>query len=596
LARLGFLAAVTAVCASVAALPAAAASAQRIDVRGQLDAALRSEIQQAVAPLAAAPGDRLDARRRAREAGEAAVAVLRSQGYYDYTVEPDIGEGDQPQPFITITLGPRSTIAAPTIAWDGAPPDAQVAKAADGAMALKVGQPGRAADVIAAEGRVIAVLRERGYADAAAEPRVVTVDHADHSLQPTFKVAAGPLVRLGDIRVTTKGRTNPAWVARLAAWKKGSVYRPEAVAQLERRLLDTGVYQEVTVAVAPASETGPDGLRPVIVSLADQPRGSLQLDASYATSEGVGVDGRWILYNRLGRADTITNTLRVAQIDSRLQSALKLPDWRRLDQTLTLTSALYRDDTPAYLDWGLGVSADVTRRYTKTSFVTYGLSFDATDTDEKETANFIGLSARRKLATFGALAAYAIDRSNDPLDPTSGWRLEARIEPRLALGDGSIAYLAAQAQVTGYLPFGATSGTVLAGRLKLGEIVGGSIPLVPPQDRFYAGGGGSVRGYAYQAVGPRYPDNTPEGGLSLLEASVELRQRITQQWGVVLFVDAGAVGRSVTPNFNEPSVGVGAGVRYNAGFGPIRLDVATPLNPRTGDASIQVYLSIGQSF
>jgi translocation and assembly module TamA len=105
-----------------------------------------------------------------------------------------------------------------------------------------------------------------------------------------------------------------------------------------------------------------------------------------------------------------------------------------------------------------------------------------------------------------------------------------------------------------------------------------------------------VRGYAYQAVGPRFADNTPEGGLSLFEGSLELRQRLTQQWGLAAFVDAGAAGTTVTPDFSHPDIGVGAGVRYNAGFGPIRLDIATPLYRRRGDSPIQLYISIGQSF
>jgi len=598
LARLNFALATSAVWVSAAVLGAPAAHAaapQRVEVRGALDKALRAEIQQAITPAAAPAASRLEARRRAQEAGETAVAVLRSEGYYDYIVEPDIGDGDTPVPFITVTPGPRSVIAAPAIAWDGAPPDPAVAAVAEAAIKLKPGDPGRAADVIAAEGRIIGALAQRGYADAAAGPREVVVDHADHTLQPTFKVAAGPLVRLGEIRLSQTGRTNPRWVAALAGWKVGQVYRPEAVAALERRLLDTGVYDQVTVALGPASETV-NGLRPVVVSLADRPKGSLQLDASYASSEGVGVDGRWILYNRLGRADTLTNTLRIAVLDSRIQTDLSLPEWRRIGQTLELTAALYRDDTPAYIATGGTVVADITRRFGKTSFVTYGLLLDANDADQKEAANFIALNHSRKLATFGALWAYALDRSNDPLDPTSGWRLDARVEPKLGLGDGSIAYVKAQAQITGYLPFGQTAGTVLAGRLKLGAIGGGSIPLVPAPDRFYAGGGGSVRGYAYQAVGPRYADNTPKGGLSLFEGSLELRQRITKTWGAVAFVDAGAAGTSVAPDFRHPDVGVGVGVRYNAGFGPIRFDIATPLYRRTGDAPIQVYLSIGQSF
>jgi translocation and assembly module TamA len=571
----------------------ALAAAQRIEVRGTLDASLRSEIQQAIGTAATAPTSRLEASRRAHEAGETAIAVLRSEGYYDYVVEPGIGDGDQPQGFVTNTPGPRSKIAQPHIEWQGAPPDPKVAAAAESAMKLKPGDPGRAIDIIAAEGRIVAALRESGFADATAEPREVVVDHADFTVQPAFRIAAGDLVHLGDVEVITHGRTNPKWVAHLAPWRVGDPYRPKSVAELERRLLDSGVYDRVTVSLAPADQAV-KGERPVIVSLADRPKGTLELGGSYSTDEGIGVDSRWILYNRLGRGDTLTNIFRIAQIDSRLQSQLALPDWMRPEQTLKLTAALYREDTPAYLDYGVGVSGDLTRRYGKTSFLTYGLSLDATETDEKEEANFIALNHQRKLATLGGLVAFAVDRSNDPLDPTSGWRLDARVEPRASVGDGPIVYLKAQAQVSAYLPL--TSATVIAGRIKLGEIAGGDIPLVPAQDRFYAGGGGSVRGYGYQDVGPRYPDNTPEGGLSLFESSIEVRQKVTDRWGVVGFVDAGAVGTNVAPDFAHPEVGVGVGVRYNLGFGPIRLDIATPLNRREGDGIIQLYLSIGQSF
>jgi translocation and assembly module TamA len=571
------------------------AAPQHVDVRGSLDPALRAEIQQAIGPPPAAPASRLDASRRAREAGETAIAVLRSEGYYDYVVEPDIGDGDQPQAFVIITPGARSKIAQAHVEWQGPAPDPKTVAAAEAAMKLKAGDPGRAIDIIAAEGRIVAALRESGYADATALTREVVVDHADFTVQPAFRIAAGELVHLGAVDVITHGRTNPKWVARLAPWKVGDPYRPKPVAELERRLLDSGVYDQVTVSLA-AADLAVNGTRPVIVSLSDRPKGSLELGASYSTDEGVGVDSRWILYNRLGRADTLTNIFRIAQIDSRIQSQLALPNWGRPEQTLKLTAALYRDDTPAYLLWGLGAAADLTHRFSKTSFLTYGVSLDGTQTDQKESEDFIGLSKYRDLVTLGGLVAFAVDRSNDPLNPTSGWRLDARLEPRAAVGNGPVTYLKSQAQVSAYLPLGQTSGTVIAGRLKLGEILGGDIPLVPAQDRFYAGGGGSVRGYGYQDVGPRFPDNNPEGGLSLFESSIEVRQRITPRWGVVGFVDAGSVGTNVAPDFSHPEVGVGVGVRYDLGFGPIRLDLATPLNRREGDSPIQLYLSIGQSF
>ena len=189
-----------------------------------------------------------------------------------------------------------------------------------------------------------------------------------------------------------------------------------------------------------------------------------------------------------------------------------------------------------------------------------------------------------------------LDRSDDPLNPKRGWRVSGRTEPTLLAGQGLVPYLKVQGQTTAYLPFGTQAKTVLAGRLRLGSILGGNIADIPAPQRFYAGGGGSVRGYGYQQVGPRLADNTPQGGLSLAEGAVELRHDINEHWGVAAFVDAGAIGGAQFPSFRDLSVGAGIGVRYNLGFGPLRVDVATPMTSRRGQAPFQIYVSIGQSF
>jgi translocation and assembly module TamA len=573
---------------------ALAATPPKAEVRGVEDKALRTEIQQVIGQ-ATPPTSRLEARRRANDAADQITAVLRSEGYYDAEVVPDIGDGDSPTPFVAVTLGTRARIAAPAITWLAAAPDSASAKAATEAMALKAGAPGRASDVIAAEGRVLAALQKRGYADAASEPRDVVVDHADHTMTPEFRVRAGALVRLGRIEVRGKSRARPAWVAHLAPWRPGDVYKPESVAGLEKLLSETGAFDQVNVALAPGRETV-GGERPVVVTLTPRPKGTVELGASYSTTEGAGIDSRWLVYNRLGLGDTITTLAQLAQIDSRLQTELTLPDWRKLNETLKLTAALYRDNTPAYDLHGGGLSADLTHKLGQISFITYGVSLDETNTLQNEQADFIGGARDRHLTTLGTLFAFTSDNSNNPLDPTKGFRFGARLEPTWSVGDGSITYLKGSAQASVYLPLQPDADTVIAMRLKMGVIAGGNIPGVPPQDRFYAGGGGSVRGYGYQEVGPRYPDNIPEGGLSLVESSVEVRQRLNDSWGLAAFVDTGYVGSQTSPDFTHPEIGAGVGVRYNLGFGPIRFDIATPLIRRDGDAAVQVYLSIGQSF
>ena len=579
----------------------AIAAEPKAQIQGTLPADLSAAVVRAVGAADKPIENRFEARRRAREAAEDAITVLRSEGYYAYDVEPDVGEGDAPRALVKIAPGPRFVLGRARIDWVGTAPDRASAAAAQGAMALTPGQPGRAADVVAAEGRIVATIQKRGYADAKTEPREVVVDHADNTLSPDYKVAAGEIAHLDSIQLTTNGRTRPEWIQRLATWRHGAAYDPDDIAELERRLLDTGVYESVTVALAPATDSTPQGLRPVVVSIAERQKRTLELGASYDTRDGVGLDARWTRYNLLGRADTFAVLGRVSNLDSRVELDLSLPHWRAPQQTLAIRTAVYRTNTPAYDQQGVRASADVTHRWGRNAtfgltgtYFTWGGSIDVSRTNELGVQTLTPLG--RDLVTLAGLADMALDRSDDPLDPTRGWRVSARIEPTLLTGEGVLPYIKLQGQVSGYIPFDLKGDTVLAARLHLGSITNGAVGDIPGPQRFYAGGGGSVRGFSFQEVGPRLSDNTPEGGLSLAEGSLELRRRLTDKWGLVAFVDAGAVGGSQIPSFRGFGIGAGLGVRYNLGFGPIRVDVATPLTSRRGQAPFQAYVSIGQSF
>jgi translocation and assembly module TamA len=458
--------------------------------------------------------------------------------------------------------------------------------------------------VVAAEGRVVAAMQSRGYADVASEPREVIVDHADSTVRPTYRIAAGRLVRLDGLDITEAGRTDPEWVRRLTPWTSGETYDPADVGELERRLLDTGIYDGVTVALAPPEKATPEGLRPVVVSLSERRARSIEAGASYDTEDGVGVNARWIHYNRLRRADTITLFGQASTRDSRVGAELSLPHWRRPRQTFKTRGQVYRVRTDAYDEEGVGVEADITRRYGKFtsfyggSYFTLGASVDLTHTEELEESDETAVLSTlgRDLITLGTLGDVLLDRSNDPLDPTRGWRLSGRLEPTLILGDTNLPYLRVVTQGTYYLPLTKAAKTVLATRLRLGRIINGSVDQIPASQRFYAGGGGSVRGFGYQDVGPRIDEDTPRGGTFLFESSFEVRQSLTPKWGFAAFVDAGSVGSSGVVDFDDLAVGVGVGVRYNLGFAPIRVDVAVPVMNRQGGSTFQIYLSIGQSF
>ncbi|MGH6970201.1 MAG: autotransporter assembly complex protein TamA, partial [Caulobacteraceae bacterium] len=323
--------------------PALALAAQpKALVEGRLARPLKAEIERAVGVSKSRPTTRLDARRRAREAAQAAIAALRSEGYYDYEVEAEVGAGTPPTALVRVTPGPLTRIGQARIEWDGPPPDPATIASGAAALDLPAGTPGRAAEVLAAEGRVAASLHAHGYADAATRPREVVVDHADHTMSPTFRFAAGALVRLDGVEVTSKGRTRAPWVASLAPWKRGSIYDPADLAKLERRLRDTGVFNAVTVALAPANETK-GGLRPVVVSLVDRAPRTIELGAGYSTSEGAGLDAKWSFYNLLGRADTVALTGRLAQIQQKLDAELDLPSWGGADRIFRTGGDVFAD-------------------------------------------------------------------------------------------------------------------------------------------------------------------------------------------------------------------------------------------------------------
>ncbi len=575
---------------TLAAIPSMGIAAERKAlVTGVSDRELSTLLQRAVGESRAAPSSRLEARRRAREAAETVEAVLRSEGWYDAEITPDLGEGARPQPVVKVTLGPRTLIAGTQVRYAAPAPEPAARLGATAAAAIDKGAPGRAADVLAAEGRALAQLQSLGYADARSDTREVTVDHADHSMRPVFNIASGAVVRMDGLRLEKTGRTRPDWILHLKPWSAGDLYRPDDVAELERRLQDTQVFDTVAVALAPAD--GPDGLRPVTVSLTDRPRRAFDLSAGFSTTEGADFDLRTTFYNLLHRADTLTLQARLAELDSRYGGELSLPHWRRSAQTLR-TSLYYLDtQTDAYIERGPQVSADVTRRYGKTSFVTVGASLTDTRVDDRHTTPIDIFAAR----VFGA---FLLDRTDAPLDAHSGFKLDARAVPTFVTGDLSSAYVKSIVQASYYRPFGREFATVLAVRGRVGSILGG-LASTPISDRFFAGGGGSVRGYEYQSIGPTFPDTAPRGGLSLVEASVEVRRRIGRTpFSAVGFVDAGSVGTDVYPDFKTLSPAVGVGVRYALPFAPVRFDVATPLRNPPGRSlpPLQVYLSIGQSF
>ena len=193
----------------------------------------------------------------------------------------------------------------------------------------------------------------------------------------------------------------------------------------------------------------------------------------------------------------------------------------------------------------------------------------------------------------GVNGQLGFDQTDSLLDPTKGFRLTALVQPEATVKGGFNPYIRSRIDGSGYFPV--TDSLVLAGRVRLGTIKGAGLFDIAPSRRLYAGGGGSVRGYSYQALGEQAADGKAVGGRSLNEASVEARYRFGN-YGIVAFVDAGQAYRQTTPQFNDLRYGVGIGGRFYTNFGPMRLDLATPIDRRPGESRLNIYVSIGQAF
>jgi translocation and assembly module TamA len=261
------------------------------------------------------------------------------------------------------------------------------------------------------------------------------------------------------------------------------------------------------------------------------------------------------------------------------------------DLALLTEAELATQDPDAYESRSATTSVGLERRFGERITLTGGLAF---------TAEAVKETSSNRDDTFGLVslpASFNWDRSNDRLDPSRGGRLTVENEPFVDTFGSGLTINKSRVEYTHYLQVLRRPRVVLAGRSAVGTLFGASRADVPANLRFYAGGGGSVRGFRFQKAGELNDENDPIGGRSLFEASGEVRARVTDTIGVVAFVDAGTAFTSPYPDFDDQlRIGAGPGFRYFSRIGPVRLDLGFPVNRRDSDDAFQLYISIGQAF
>jgi len=533
--------------------------------------------------------------RRSETDAELLAEILRSQGYYDAVVDPLI-EPEGAILRVTLAADPGEQYVFQSVELPGleaAGPDAQQLR---DAFAVKPGDPVIAQDVIAADLALKIALGQEGFALAQIGEQQITVDHQTRLASLVLPVDTGPVSHFGQIRVSGEPPFGSRHVATIARFKPGERFERDKVDDLRRALIATGLVASAEVNVVPVADGQTVDLD---VRLTPAPTRTIAGELGYGTGEGARLEASWQNRNFINPEGALTVRGIAGTREQLAGVAFRRNNFRARDRVLDLQLSASHTEFDAYEARTVRFLGSIERQ---SNIIwrkkwTWSVGTELLATDERGIFDDPNLEQTRTFLIAALPANLGYDGSNDLLDPTRGFRVIGRLSPEISAKGGSFAYARAQIDATAYYPIAGS--TVLAGRVRLGSILGADAPSIAPSRRFYAGGGGSVRGYGYQRVGPKDFEGDPIGGKTLTEFGVEARFRLNAfggNFGIVPFLDGGALTNKVTPEFDGWQFGAGIGLRYYSSFGPIRIDVGTPLNPREGDGPIAVAVSLGQAF
>jgi translocation and assembly module TamA len=588
---------------------------------------------------------------RARSDIDRLKTVLESFGYYDSKVTMKIdglalndpGLADElaglPKKHdarvqASFTLGPLYHLR--NVSIDGALPPGL-----EGAFNLKSGAPAVAADVLGAGARLLAALEERGYAFAKVDPPVAYEDQVEPLLDVSFHVETGSRVNIGEVHFRGLKRVHEKILRRRLLLHTGELFKSSAVERARTDLLSLGVFAAINVQIGSAvDETG--GV-PITFQMRERLRHAFGINAAYSTDLGGSGGISWANRNVFGNAEQLNITTSVTGLGGSATTGLGydatvkyiLPDFGHRDQSLQFAVGALRQSLEAYDQTALTAGVTLTRKLNRR----WTASIGVTTTEERinqivcvvpQPKGFVSSASAPPCVSappcdtanpnstecppfvdrnlfYYTLVALPLTLSYDstdlasPLDdPTHGVRGSVTLQPTRSLGHTDTDFLITTIKAAAYFDLDHLLPTqpgrsVIAVRALAGVAEGASEFSLPPDQRFYGGGSGSIRGYPYQGVGPYFTGTTyPIGATTLSAGGLE---RFGQNFGAAFFVDGGQVGNKISLSPTDLFFGVGTGVRYYTPIGPIRLDVAVPLKRYDSDPSpFQIYIGLGQAF
>ncbi len=521
-------------------------------------------------------------RRAALRDIKALDAALQAAGYYNGRTSFDLQAGeDTEKPIVVFTFAPGAPfrIVEYEILYvdehDGRPQNFKEA-------GITPDQSAAGADLRDTQRLFLNFLWESGYPAAEATNRRAIANLDENSAHAVFTFASGPKARFGDVRAEGLKKTDPHYLGKLKTWELGDQYERSKIVSYRDRIAATGLFSTIEVAAGAPDDAG---VAPIIVNVEERARRTLGAGASFSTAEGPG--GRLFFEHRniFGKGENFRVEARGSSIEQSLDFSLNKP-LPSLPGRAFSNFEFSNETTEAFDARSIRVSGGIAKRW-------FDRKLETRSSVALETSNIEADGSEERTYLISAPLSVLWNSENDLLGPTSGVRTGIVVTPY----SGSQTFTQAEWTARSRVTFGEDDRFTIAGRGALGATFGSAFDGLPRNKRFFAGGGGSVRGYGFQEAGPLDSENAPVGGRSLIEGAVELRGKISSNIQLAGFVDTGSVASSNLPDFNEEFfVGYGGGVRYLSAIGPVRLDVAFPLDKRESDRGYQLYIALGQPF
>jgi translocation and assembly module TamA len=526
-------------------------------------------------------------RRRAEKDLPSLIKVLRSHGYYQGRVHVEIEEKKRHvQLNFVVTTGPpylfetvRIQAPVPNESDDGYLMEAEE-------ICLVPGTPAKSRQILEAKKEITTHWKERGFPFVQVT-ETVTVKHETETVDIVFDVEPGSRLRLGDIRFTGLNGIEESFLLNKRSWTRSDYFSPIHISEFQRRLSETDLFSTIQTVLPDRPDS--NGLLPVHIEVHERKHRTLGVGGSYRSNEGVGSRVGWEHRNLFRRGERLSLVATISEIALAGEGTFRKQDVWDLDQSIVLDIRGGEDRTDAFISQNLSGSVFLERSLSRELMVAGGVTYQLSDVEQLDQMNTFRL--------FSLPAKLLWDSRDDPLDPTSGGRVNLRMTPFFDIFDTDARFWKFWISTVRYVNLSKRPHLVVAGRTGIGFILSAERDEIPADERFYAGGGGSIRGYPYQSVGP-LEDDKPVGGRSIFEFSTELRLKLTDGFGVVGLLDGGTAFVNRYPDFKEEMLwSAGAGIRYFTGIGPLRLDIAFPFERRDPiDDAFQIYVSLGQSY